>query len=198
MRKEKFEELHSYINELKLKEMTETEIKGKAFLSSKRYSCTLNNGQTFFREKLIKNNQNGSAAIIVPVTKEGNVLLVVQPRVFCASTIGIEFPAGYIEENEEPVVSATRELVEETGYSCNKLVPLVKFYQDEGCSAAFNHIFLALDCEKTGNQHLDSDEFIRYFECTFEEAIELAEKGYICGANSLLAIEKTKNYLKRL
>ena len=102
MRKEKLEELHSYIEELKVKEMKEVEVNGKGFLSSKRYVCELANGKTIVRERIIKNGQDGSAAIIVPVTKEGNVLLVVQPRVFCASTIGVEFPAGYIEAGEDP------------------------------------------------------------------------------------------------
>ena len=198
MRKEKLEELHSYIEELKVKDMKEVEITGKGFLSSKRYACTLNNGQSFVRERIIKNGQDGSAAIIVPVTKEGNVLLVVQPRVFCASTIGVEFPAGYIEEGEDPSVSAARELEEETGYTCEQLIPLAKYYQDDGCSAAYNHSFLAINCTKTTNQHLDGDEFIRYFECTFEEMLELAERGYICGVNSLLAIERSKPIVEKL
>jgi len=132
------------------------------------------------------------------VTEEGNVLLVVQPRVFCASTIGVEFPAGYIEENEDPIISAKRELEEETGYTCEEMIPLAKYYQDDGCSAAFNHCFLALNCKKTTNQHLDKDEYIKYFECTFEEMLELADRGYICGANSLLAIERSKSHFMKL
>ena len=198
IRKEKIEELESYINELKTLEITEIDNSGKGFLGVKRYSCLLNNGKTIIREKIVKSGKDGSAAIILPITNKGNVLLVVQPRVFKPTTVGVEFPAGYIEENEDPIESAKRELEEETGYVCEDMIPLARYYQDDGCSAAFNHCFLALNCEKTTEQHLDKDEYIRYFECTFEEMLELADRGYICGVNSLLAIERAKNYFMRL
>lgn len=198
MRKEKLEELEKYINELKTINLSEIDNSGKGFLSIKRYSCLLNNGKTITRERIIKNGKDGSAAIILPITSEGNVLLVVQPRVFKPTTVGVEVPAGYIEDNEEASVSAARELEEETGYVAKEMVLLAKFFQDSGCSAAFNHCFLALDCKKTKEQHLDKDEFVRYFECTFEEALELIDLGYINGANPIIAFEKAKNYLKNI
>lgn len=197
IREFKLKELNRYIEELKTVKLEEVNPTGKGFLSFKRYSCDLNNGKTIIRERIIKGGKDGSAAIILPVTEEGNVLLVVQPRVFCASTIGVEFPAGYIEENEDPIISAKRELEEETGYTCEEMIPLAKYYQDDGCSAAFNHCFLALNCKKTTNQHLDKDEYIKYFHCTYEEALELMDMGYINSANSMLTLEKSKQYVKR-
>ena len=197
MREVKLKELENYINELKTIKLEEIDNKGKGFLSIKRYSCLLNNGQKIIRERIVKNGKDGSAAIILPITKEGNVLLVVQPRVFKSSTVGVEVPAGYIEENEDPIKSAKRELEEETGYVCEDMILLAKYFQDSGCSAAFNHCFLALNCSKQKEQHLDKDEFVRYFECTFQEALELIDLGYINGANPIIAFEKAKNYLKK-
>ena len=197
MRKEKLEELEKYINELKTIKINEIDNSGKGFLSVKRYSCLLNNGKTITRERIIKNGKDGSASIILPITKEENVILVVQPRVFKPSTVGVEIPAGYIEENEEASVSASRELEEETGYRAKEMILLAKFFQDSGCSGAFNHCFLALDCEKVSEQHLDKDEFVKYFECTFDEALELIDLGYINGANPIIAFEKAKAYLNK-
>lgn len=204
MRKEKLKELKSYIEELKTIQILDqrkltipSHTPEKPFLEIEKIICQLGNGKVIEREKILKNKSNGSAAIVLPITKEGGTILVVQPRVFTKSTVGIELPAGYIEKGETPIVAARRELIEETGYIPEKLEPLVQYYQDQGISSSYNHSFLAINCEKRQNQTLDESEFIRYFECTYEEALELAEKGYINDANSLLALEKSKTLLKR-
>lgn len=201
MRKEKLEELKSYIEEFKTIKVENINGKqDKSFLKIDRKLYYLNNGKAIIREEIIKNNGDGSAAIVLPITKENNTLLIVEPRVLTDLGVGIGFPAGYIEKNENPYQAALRELQEETGYSIeskDNLIQLSSFYQDEGCSRAFNHIFLALNCEKKYSQNLDEGEYIKYFECTYEEALELEQMGYINGSNSIIALEKSKNYIKK-
>lgn len=196
MRKEKLDELHSYIEELRVKKLELLDANGR-FLTSQRYLVELNNGQTMVREKLFKNGSDGSAAIILPVTTEGNTLLVVQPRVFTRSGVAVELPAGYVDVGEAHIDAARRELFEETGYVPEELILLGEFYQDQGCSAALNQAFLANGCRKVGEQHLDGDEFIRYFECSYDEAIELMNMGMINDCQSQLALERSKQYLKK-
>ena len=104
----------------------------------------------------------------------------------------------YIEKNENPITAAKRELLEETGYEAKKLIPLASCYQDEGCMSAFNHIFLATGCKKVTSQKLDDSEYIKYMIVTYDEALELEEMGYIQGENSIIALEKSKKYIKRL
>ncbi len=204
MRKEKLVELESYLEELKTIEMVRKEksflarlFRGKGFLSSDVYECHLNCGRIVVREKLIKGKKDGSAAIIFALTKTGEVLLNVEPRVFTKETVSLGFPSGYIEPNETPVDGARRELLEEHGYQAEEMILLDEFYQDEGCSSAFNKIFLALNASKVDEQHLDKDEIIRPFLCTYDEVLELNRLGYFTGANSKLAIERAKEYLKR-
>ena len=167
------------------------------FLSIESYLCKLNNGKTIKREKILKNNKDGSAVVVYPITEDGKIILAIEPRVFTARTVGVGLPAGYIEEGEEPIEAARRELREETGYASDYLIHMGAFYQDQGCSAAFNHYFLALNCKKVGEQKLDPSEYIKYVLVDNNELTELLENGYITGLNSAYLIEKGKNYVRR-
>lgn len=157
-------------------------------------ACTLQNGKTILREQVLKNGHDGSAVIIVPITQEGKILLAIEPRVFTKETVGIGFPAGYIEEGEKTWESAKRELLEETGYQAQELHYMTSFYQDEGCSSAYNTIYIATGCQKITDQHLDKDEYIRYIECSLEEVYELEKLGLIGGGNAKLALR----YLEKI
>lgn len=195
MRAEKLRELHSYIEELKVKKMELLEKNGQ-FLTAERHIIELNNGEVLQREKLLKTGKDGNASIILPITNDGEVLLVVQPRVFTSEGVLVELPAGYVDEGESYEESARRELFEETGYVPEKMTLLGSFYQDQGCSGAYNQAFLAKGCKKIGRQHLDGDEVIRYFKCSYDEMLELVSMGMIGDCQSQFAIERSRQYLK--
>lgn len=196
MREEKIEELEKIIDSLKTIKK-EKLTKEPRFIRSEVYSCHLNNDKTITREKILKNNKDGSAAIILPVTSDNNVVLTVEPRVFSKRTVGIGIPAGYIEDGEDSYVAALRELEEETGLVPDKLTKMGGFYQDMGCSSAYNETFLATGCKWLKNQNLDESEYIKYFECTYDEALELVDMNYIEGCNAVIALNKAKKYIKK-
>ncbi|MDO4963052.1 MAG: NUDIX hydrolase [bacterium] len=195
MRKEKLEELRNLIEELK-SVRCEKRRDGKNFLTNIPYSFKLNNGRVLYRERLIKGGKDGSATIIMPVLSNTEILTVIEPRVFTELTVGVGFPAGYVENGENPIEGARRELKEETGYVSSKLIEIDSYYQDEGCSSALNRLYLALDCKKKYNQSLDKDEIVRYMSFTYDELFELEKMGYIRGGNSKLLLEKSKTYMK--
>ena len=197
IRKEKLEQLKSIVEELKTIQVIEREVEQKnKFFQSKSYNFKLNNGIIIPRERLIKGGKDGSAAIIMPVLPSNEILTIIEPRVFTQLTVGVGFPAGYIETGEDTKVGALRELREETGFVPKDMIELDSFYQDEGVSSALNHIFLALDCEKKFDQDLDKDEIIKYMTFNYEELFELEKIGYIKGCNTKLALEKSKTYMK--
>ncbi len=73
------------------------------------------------------------AAMIVPVTAQGTVILIEQPRM-ALDAHTIEFPAGLVgdeADDEATADAAGRELIEETGYRASELIDL-----GEGCSSA--------------------------------------------------------------
>lgn len=198
MRREKWDELNSYIEELKTIEVLDKIDIERGFLKIKKEWFKLNNGKIIFREKLVKGKKDGSAAIILPITKDKDVVLVVQPRPLTNLSVGIELPAGYIEDGELPEISAIRELKEETGYIPENIELLANYYQDQGCSSANNYGFLATGCEKKEEQNLDKDEYIRYFKCHYQEMLELVDMGYINDANSLITIERSRQVLSKM
>ena len=55
-------------------------------------------------------------------------------------------------------------------------------------------MYLAKKCKKVQEQHLDESEYIGIFKCTFEEALELIDLGYICDVITILILEKAKKY----
>jgi len=196
MRKEKLEELHHLLNLYKTVKKSEVEIVKGDFLQVGCTTYALNNGRTFKREEIIKNKGHSSAVIILPVTTTGEVILTVQPRVLTARGVGIELPAGYIEPGQTGDDAAYAELRQETGYDSKLLVRLGGYYQDQGCSRAFNESFLAIDCVNKGTQELDADEFITTFKCTYDEMLELVDMEYIQDAGSIITIQKSKKLLR--
>ena len=174
-----------------------TKIDSNKFLKIESYLCYLNNGKTIKREKILKNNKDGSAVVVYPVTEDGKIILAIEPRVFTKKTVGIGLPAGYIELGEKPIEAAKRELVEETGYTSREFIPMGAFYQDQGCSGAYNHYYIALDCKKVSEQKLDESEYIKYVLVDDKELEELLDNGYITGLNSAYLIEKRKSYVRR-
>lgn len=194
MRKEKLEELKSYIEELKITAVEPT-LFPATFLTTQKNIYHLNNGKSMTRELIYKGGKEGSAVVILPLTKEKNTVLVVEPRIGSSKTVSVGLPAGYIEKGEDPFLAASRELAEETGYQCKSLRLLARYYQDPGCSKAYNYAFLGFDARKTGIQNLDPEEYVRYFECYYEEALELINLGYIEDLQAQYILEKAKQYI---
>lgn len=194
IRKDLIKELEGYIEELKTIKLKQTNDPA-TFLKIEKNICYLNNGKRVIREQIKKQNKEGSAVIILPITKEGEVLLVVEPRLGCKRTVSVGLPAGYIENGEEPLLAAKRELEEETGYTSFKYQLLAKYYQDPAISAAYNYAYVAFDAEKTKDQALDPGEFIRYLTCKYEEALKLVELGYIEDLQAQFVLEKAKTFV---
>lgn len=117
------------------------------------------------------------AVAIVALTAYREVILIRQYRHPGAEVI-YEIPAGLIDEGEIPLVTAARELEEETGYRAERFEHLVDFYTTPGYSDEIISLFLATGATD-GTAAPQADEFIEVVKVALDEAIRMIDGGEI-------------------
>lgn len=86
--------------------------------------------------------------VVLPFDEKGNLILIKQFRPVVEKET-LELPAGGISGSETPEEAAKRELEEETGYMCNKLIYAGKGLSSPDRIRTNAHVFLAENCVKT-------------------------------------------------
>lgn len=117
-----------------------------------------------------------SWANIVALTKNNEVVLVRQYRHGVCDAL-LEFPGGVVEDGEDPIDGARRELLEETGYSSPRIIEIGRIYPNPALQTNTLYCYLAVDVEITGKQNLDAGEDIEVHLMPFDELIEVAKRG---------------------
>ena len=125
--------------------------------------------------------------VIVASDEEGHYLCVRQFRQGIKE-VTTEFPAGGIEgtdgrehgsnETAESALScAKRELMEETGYVSDDWRHLITIPSYATLSDNYAYVYMAKNCRKAGNQHLDETECLHVVKLTADEIEALIHKG---------------------
>ncbi len=98
------------------------------------------------------------ASLAVPVLNDGRVVVLRQYR-FAVATRLLEFPAGTLDDGEDPLTTMQRELQEEAGYSASRWDPLGAMLPCPGYSDEVIHLFLARELQElTDRPPGDDDE----------------------------------------
>ena len=95
---------------------------------------------------------------ILPITKSGEVVFVEQYRAGTDS-ITLELPGGMANNNEEPIDSAKRELLEETGYSNGRWKKLGFVNPNPAILNNKCYTFLALDVDEISTPQNSGSEY---------------------------------------
>jgi ADP-ribose pyrophosphatase len=131
----------------------------------------------------------GAVAIVAMVGK--SVLLERQYR-HAAGKVMWEIPAGTLEDGENPVATAARELEEETGFRPGKLEELAHFYVAVGYSTEVINLYIATDLEKR-TSHQEEDESIETVIMPLEEALKMVSSNEIEDAKTIIGLLMAKD-----
>lgn len=141
------------------------------------------------KSKRIYVKHDGASAVL-PITKEGNILLTKQFR-YPIRQVSIEIPAGKKDApDEDGLLCAKRELEEETSYRSNNIKKIQNIYSCVGYSNEEIELFIAYDCEKVDNPlSMDEDEFIELMSVSVSESKELLSSGQITDVKTIVALQ---------
>ncbi len=146
----------------------------------------LPNGETATREII----RHPGAVAILAITTDKKMVFVEQYRKPIGAIL-FEIPAGKIDDGEtNPLVTAKRELEEETDYRAEKWQRLTSLYTAPGFADEVIHIYEATKLTIASNAlKLDDDEFLNVHLLSLDEAKQLIGSQKIVDAKTVFAIQ---------
>lgn len=136
------------------------------------------------------------AVVVVPVTTEGDVILVRQYRAAIDAEL-LEVPAGKRDVAGEPVeVTAARELEEEVGMRAGSLVKLAEFYNSPGFCDEHSFLFLATDLTPTATSFQGHEEqYMTVERVALADVPALIAAGELVDAKSIVGLCLAREHL---
>ncbi len=125
-------------------------------------------------------------AAVVAIDAQDRVCLLRQYRYVADGWIW-ELPAGKLEPNEPPLITAQRELVEEAGVSAQHWESLDSYFSSPGIFTEILHLYLATGITPAVASP-ESAEVIEVHWMPFAEAFEWAMNGTIRDGKTLIGL----------
>ncbi len=130
--------------------------------------------------------EHGDCIAVVPIDREGNILMVKQYRHATGREL-LEIPAGGVEPGEDIEMAVRREMSEETGFSPATLQRIGGFYSSPGFCNEYLHLFIATDLEPNRLEAEDTNS-IEVIKIKPESLEDLISSETICDAKSIAGI----------
>jgi ADP-ribose pyrophosphatase len=159
--------------------LTSSQVFKGGFLDVRRDTVRLPNGQTAMREYVV----HPGACVVIPLLDNGDVVLEKQFR-YPVGREMVEFPAGKLDPNEDPLVCALRELREETGYSAAQWAYAGCMHLAIAYSTEVIHIYFVRGLQ-LGERALDDEEFLDVFTAPAQQLIAWCADGTVTDAKTV-------------
>lgn len=168
-------------------DLTEHRIEGETVFDGRllkvmRDTVRLPNGHSATREHIV----HPGAVMILPILPSGRLLMERQFR-YPLGRDFIEFPAGKRDPGEEPIDTAHRELLEETGYRAASWEYLASIHVAIAYSNERIDLFLAQDLS-LDKPRLDDEEFMELLEVEPTQAFAWLREGAITDSKTVVAL----------
>jgi len=137
------------------------------------------------REKVIVHPSN--AVAILPLNRDRCKLLK-QYR-YAIDQYIFEAPAGTMEPGEEPLVTARRELIEETGFAAKTITEKGFIFTTPGYTDEKIYLFEARDLSPSHEFGKDEDEVIEVVDFAIRDLIGMIRNGTIVDAKTICLIQ---------
>lgn len=155
--------------------------------------CEVSNGKVF--EPMVFEFRPW--ANVLALTKDRTAVLVKQYR-HGLQEILLELPGGIVDDDENPLDAAKRELLEETGYSTPNIIQVGELYPNPAIQTNTLYCFLALGVEKVAAQKLDETEDLEVHLVPLEELIAMAKRGEFRHALQVAALFHCLAHMDRI
>jgi ADP-ribose pyrophosphatase len=132
---------------------------------------------------------HSGSVVILAVEEDGSesrILLERQYRHAARQSLW-ELPAGRIDNGENGLTAARRELMEETGYTATHWKCILRFYASPGFLAETMDVYLARGLHR-GKAQPEADEVIRIRRVPLSTAVGMVMKGAIRDAKTIASV----------
>jgi ADP-ribose pyrophosphatase len=126
-------------------------------------------------------------AIVVPLF-DGDRTILVRSFKLGVGAISLSLPAGYLEDAEEPLEGAKRELREETGLEAAEWIPLGRYVVDGNYGSGYMHAFIAKGAAKVCEPNSGDHEEQELLVMPFRDAIAKLRAGEVAQLSSAAAL----------
>ena len=130
---------------------------------------------------------------VIPLTAVDDVVMIHQFR-HGTGEITLEIPGGMVDPGEDPAEAARRELLEETGYTCDDIIPLGVVTPNPAFLNNRCHTFLATNARWVQTPTFDGAEDIAVETFPLADVPEMIRHGRITHALVVAAFSHLDRY----